>query len=165
MLAVIALLAWIDGKAIAQWIFNAALGAGLAYMATKTRKIEKLEERLGEKAEQLVTVKFDAHASGLKGSIDLLTTQITAINQRIEDGDECLDGLAKGDHRLELQQIQSLAELKVWVMQNAATTADVKELGGRVDRLQHVVSTAMVARIENAADLIERAAKSVGTHG
>lgn len=151
--------AWIIGFSIFNIIFNALLSIAIWKLTQTTRRYDTLEADLKVKAEQQVKLQFEMHRGTLQASMDGMARDISQINQRLDDGDEHLDGLKSGDHKLEIKTQQIFSDLRLWVAEHSATKGDLQALSSKVEKLQQSLTVGWVERIEHATAALERAAK------
>lgn len=113
----------------------------LAWVATRTRKIESLEGELKAAAAHQVDTQIAAKTMELSGLIRVLTNEIQGINRRLERGDGYFDQLGQKGHELELKLIERITE-------RCATKEDMRLLSQRFDAMQQAMARVIVQRVE-----------------
>lgn len=146
---------------IVMFFWNSGVTVLLFLGGRKDRRVERLEGNLDLATKNVIAAEIATVSSGLKN----LTTQVTQMNRRMDENDGTFDGLVKSDHTIELKSVQQGAALREWVMNTAATKEDVRELSEKMDVLQRSISTALINRIEGAAQLIQNAAEKIDSNG
>ena len=130
---------WMIGLSLLNLVVSVVMAFVLAWVATRTRKIETLEGELKATAANLVETQITVKTSELSGLIRVLTNEIQSINRRLERGDGHFDQLGQKGHELELKIIERITE-------RCATKEDVRALSQRFDALQQAVARALVER-------------------
>jgi len=150
----------LDGLGITLSIIQFALSIGmaiaLAWVASKTRKIETLEEKLEETTSRLVDTKLVAAMAELRITIAGLAEQVKHIAGRLERGDDKFEQLGDGRQTLELRLLSKIGDLKDFVRENCASKGDFDSLSKRFAELQVVVARTEAARCEREAARCER---------
>jgi hypothetical protein len=111
------------------------IGVALAYVGVKTAKIDKLEDRLQKKAEELVDARYSAMAREIRIQVDQFGEVVQEMRHRLKMGDEKFDKDDEQRHKLELKTVQQLAELKTIISEKFASKADLESLRESMHRL------------------------------
>lgn len=131
-----------DTIAIAQWVFNFLMAAGVAYIGNKTHRIEALETRLAVKTEELVKDRIEAHSSNLKSAIESLATQLQNVVERLKDGEAGFEKLGGRDQAIELAVAGKFDALKDYLRETMATKKDLERHQDRAEeRAQSMTQT------------------------
>lgn len=122
------MLAVSDGLVIGQWVYNAMMTVGMAYVIRKQNRIERLEDALSARAEELVETQIQVHVAMLKGLIQPIAAELAGCVERLQKGDGEFKDLVGSDHRLELKFTERVAEmrddLKDFIRENCAMKGD-----------------------------------------
>ena len=116
-------------------------------LAGKTRRIENLESRFEDKAEELVDAKLEARTGGIRASLEVLASEVRRINERLGRGDADFKDLNERDHALELKFSNRVDALKDFIRETCATKADLEKLNDRFTALQIAVAKDLAEKV------------------
>ena len=129
----VVLIAAMDGWDLAQWGFNILYTVAIAYIASKSRKIEALEEKLEKSAEAHIDQQFKVARAEIQVPLNALAGRVDRVEERLAMGDGNFDKLADRDGQLERMLGQRFEVLKDWIHANCASKEDMRHLEERID--------------------------------
>ncbi len=106
-----------------------------AYVLLVVKRMERLEDRLAKKAEDLIDGRFEAIGQKCEMKHEMVSQQISGINGRLQKGDGAFDTLGTGEHRLELKLVAAIGDLKQTMLRECADRGDVAKLSEQVATL------------------------------
>lgn len=109
-------------------VVSLAVTIGLFYVAGKARKIDKLEEKLDHKADQLITARFNAVAGELRSPMLRFEEIVKRIEQRLDHGDASFGEQAEVAHQLDKKILEATSDLRTWALENFASAPELHEL-------------------------------------
>lgn len=105
---------------------SSLLTVGIFYVGAKAAKIDDLEKRLEDAAAKRIDEKFEAMNQRCAAHRESISSQISAVTQRLEDGDEHFDTVDERNQKIELQVMARVSELKTWMMETFVSKADLQ---------------------------------------
>lgn len=140
LLALIPMLALTDGwtiaLAIGQVTYNVLLTAALGWIASRSKRIEQLEEELKLTATNLIDQRIESSVSGLQRSLDQMAQQIASINQRLSAGESEFRGLDRQDSKLEIKIAAAFSEIKDIMRRECAGRDEQAQIAAQLKRLE-----------------------------
>lgn len=124
----------------ANLVVSFLLTIAMAYIGSKTRKIETLETDLKAAADKSIDSRFQIVAAEFRASIAEFNVVTATMKERLAAGDAHFKTIDAERHRMELKTQQLIGDLKNWVMENAASKHDVEDLSKRFTSFQLAVS-------------------------
>jgi hypothetical protein len=117
-------------------VVNVFVVIALAYVGSKTSKIDKLEEALEDKAAKLIEAKFSVLAAEMNTPIAQLATIVDQIQNRLARGDESFNEQFDKAHELEIKQTMSNAATREWAMKTFVTREEFHEIADSLRKMQ-----------------------------
>lgn len=117
-----------------------ALGICLYVVAQRAKKVDTLESRLEENADEKIEAKFTAMENKLLLPINGLKTMLDETQRRLGRGDQHFDDLNERDQDIQIKLATRFGELQKWMLENFASKKDLESLGDRFDGLQRAVN-------------------------
>lgn len=126
---------------IAQWVFNVIV-AVLLYRLRRNdevtdslkKKVELSDEKQHELVAKLVDERFRAMSHEVNNHMQQFLSTIDEMKQRLQEGDGELRVLSERDHGLELKTLNALNDIKLHVVEKAATKEDLKRHEEQVEK-------------------------------
>lgn len=112
----------------------------LYVVAQRAKKVDTLESRLEQSANEKIEAKFAAMESKLLLPINGLKTMLDETQRRLGRGDEHFDDLNDRDRKLETALLSKLSEMKDWMHETFATKRDYETVLGRFDGFQRFIA-------------------------
>jgi septal ring factor EnvC (AmiA/AmiB activator) len=131
--------AWAIGWPIALCVLMLLNGVITGILARQASRIDSIEKRLYAKADELIEMKFQAHASILESSCKILNAAISTVqNELKEEKQETRTMLTKlGD--MELRAANREGQLKDWIHKECVTMDDLAAVNGRFDKIENLI--------------------------
>lgn len=126
---------------IANMMLSLVIAVVVFWVNTKTSKIDKLEEKLDQKAEQIINARFAAIESRMRDPFKSLDLIVARIEKRLERGDEAFGAQAERSHSLDKKIAVSEADVKLWVRENFATIGDLQALRVAMQEIQIAIGS------------------------
>ena len=121
-------------------VMNLVVAVGVFYVGSKTQKIDTLESRLEQSADEKIEAKFAAMENKLLLPINGLKTMLDETQRRLGRGDQHFDDLNERDQDIQIKLATKFGELQKWMLENFASKKDLESLGDRFDGLQRAVA-------------------------
>jgi hypothetical protein len=132
---------------------NVVVALVLAWIGRKIQRIEKLEEALTAKAEEMIAARFDALADKCAMKHATVNGELARIDRRLENGDAAFGELNHGATEFRVKLVQAVSDLRDFVHESCARREDVEglkksiaELIGRFGGLQTAVAREMAEK-------------------
>ncbi len=121
---------------ILEFIASIVMGIGLYLVSQKAARIDRLEEHVTAKAEELIQTRFELLAVEFKGMLDQVKTVVEGLKERLGRGDAAFDSQDEKQQRMELQLERREAALKEWAMKEFGSKAELAALGQSVHQAE-----------------------------
>ena len=108
----------------------------LFWVQAKASKIDKLEEKLDKKAEDIINARFTAIESRIQLPFSRFDEIIARIEKRLERGEAAFGAQAEVSHSLDKKIVEAKADIRAWAMENLATVRDLHELRATVREME-----------------------------
>lgn len=140
---------------------NQALAAQIVAWTSEVTTLKgELQGKDGELhalATKLVDERFRAMSHELNNHVDGFVKVLDEMKARLKDGESDLGGMVETAHKLEVQSLQRIAELKDYVREHAASKKDVADhqrqvtdqfnrLGQKIEQIGERVAVAGASR-------------------
>lgn len=103
-------------------------------VAQRAKKIDTLESRLEESADEKIEAKFAAVKNELLLPINSLKTLLDETQRRLGRGDQHFDDLNERDQDIQIKLATRFGDLQKWMLENFASKKDVDERFNRLER-------------------------------
>jgi hypothetical protein len=131
--------------AIINLVVTSLLTVAVYYVASKTRQIDRLQERVEAAAQAAVEHRFNALRGECAMRHQSADAQIEAIRERLSDGDHSLETLSMGEQEIRLKLVSDVAGLKDFVRVQCASREDLRRLEDQIDGLRQQIGREMLA--------------------
>jgi chromosome segregation ATPase len=125
---------------LVQFFWNSIISVGLYRMSKADRNVEKLELNLHTLTEKLIDERMRRISHDLDNHVQGMVSTIDEVKDRLTQRDGALQSLGEKDHKIELEVLSRLSEIKQFVVERAASKDDLKEhersMQTKVDRIE-----------------------------
>lgn len=115
ILSMVLMLAGVDWAlvvSVVALIATIAVSFILHNLATRTRRMESLEEKVTTAAELAIDAKLGQIRAEMETSVRVLQALVSAVQKRLELGEGWFEQLRNSDHSRELATVERIAELQ-----------------------------------------------------
>lgn len=119
-----------------QLVFNLTVAVLLWQMRKRGDYVTELEHSIEEKSKQIVEAKIAEVENRIDGRLQRISDWMGQINDRLQSGDRQLEHLDEKDHQAQLALTKSIAEMRAFVYERAATKEDVEKVWRKLDEMR-----------------------------
>ena len=112
------------------------IGSKATEAGKKADRIDHLEAELKRTSDDRISTQMQLIRAELQIPLTELNGLMSAMRERMGDGDEHFEKVDEKNHRLELKTQQMVSDLKSYMVENMATRTDVDELNKRLTGCQ-----------------------------
>lgn len=120
-------------------VLSTILAIAFFWIKSKADKIDSLEKKLNERADQIVNERFASIEYHIQEPFKRFDEIIKRIEKRLERGEETFGAQAETAHSLDKKIVEAKAEIKTWAMENFATARDLADLRNIVQDLRVII--------------------------
>lgn len=110
-------------------------GAVSVYVILVVNRLNRSEDRLAKKSEDYIDSRFENMHGQCKLKHEVVSHEISAINKRLERGDNAFDAQGEGSHRIEIKLVAAIGELRREMLAECADRQAVEKLASQVAEL------------------------------
>jgi len=130
---------WSHFISIANIVVSMLIAIVLFRVQTKAAKIDRLEEKLDQKAEQIINARFAAIEGRVHEPIKRFSDAVDRIEKRLDRGDEEFGAQAEKTHSLDKKILEAKSEVRDWARGLFATVEELRELKNSVRDLERAM--------------------------